>query len=425
LTAVTYQPLNVGRWLLWGGTALVFIIAPFVFPGGFALTLMTQMGIMIIFALSYNMLLGQGGMLSFGHAVYSGLGAYIAVHALNLAGKGAFPLPTALLPLVGGLAGLFFGVIFGYVTTKKSGTTFAMITLGILELVFACVLMFPGFFGGEGGITTNRTAAPALLGLTIGPPIQVYYLVAVWCFASMAAMFALTQTPLGRMANAVRDNPERAEFVGYNTQYVRFIQLVLSAFFAGVSGALSCINFEIVSAENVSAARSGGVLLAAFIGGFPFFFGPIVGAIVFVFFAAALSGFTKAWLLYLGLFFVSMVLYAPGGIASLVLMQLPVLRIGRFRELVWPYAGAGAAALVVTAGLVGIVEMVYRLSDTSLSPEMSLFGFDFNARSVPPWIGFVVVLAIGAGLLRAASRIVGARWGAIQHEILAREEASR
>ena len=94
----------------------------------------------------------------------------------------------------------------------------------------------------------------------------------------MVAMFALTQTPLGRMANAVRDNPERAEFVGYDTQHVRFLQLALSAFFAGVAGGLSCINFEIVSAENVSAIRSGGVLLATFIGGVPFFFGPIIGA---------------------------------------------------------------------------------------------------------------------------------------------------
>ena len=420
-----YEPLNLGRWMLWGAVALLFIVAPFLFPGGFALTLLTQMGIMIIFALSYNMLLGQGGMLSFGHAVYSGLGAYIAVHALNLAGKGAFPLPVAFLPLVGGLAGLGFGVLFGYVTTKKSGTTFAMITLGILELVFACVLMFPGFFGGEGGITTNRTAAPSLFGLNFGSATQVYYLVAVWCFVSIAAMFALTQTPLGRMANAVRDNPERAEFVGYNTQYVRFIQLMLSAFFAGVSGALSCVNFEIVSAENVSATRSGAVLLAAFIGGFPFFFGPVIGAIVFVFFEAALSGFTKAWLLYLGLFFVVMVLYAPGGIASLILMQLPVIRIGRFRELAWPYLGAAAAGLVAMAGLVGVVEMVYRLSDTALSPEMTLFGLDFNVRTAAPWIGFVLTLAAGLALLRVAWGAVSVRWNAIQHDLLARQEAAR
>ena len=126
---------------------------------------------------------------------------------------------------------------------------------------------FAGFFGGEAGISTNRTVGQPLLGLNFGPPLQVYYLVAAWCFACMLAMYALTRTPLGRMANAVRDNPERAEFIGYDTRKVRFLQLGLSAFFAGVSGALSCINFEIVSAENVSALRSGGVLLATFIGG--------------------------------------------------------------------------------------------------------------------------------------------------------------
>src|SRR5436305_8311105 len=227
-------------------------------------------------------------------------------------------------------------------------------------MVFACVLMFPGFFGGEAGVSTNRVVGKAFLGITYGPALQVYYLVAVWCFVSMAAMYALTQTPLGRMANAVRDNPERAEFVGYDTQKVRFLQLVLASFFAGVSGALSCINFEIVSAENVSALRSGGVLIATFIGGVPFFFGPILGAIVFIIFVAALSGFTKAWLLYLGLFFVLMVLYAPGGLASLVLMHIPILRARRLGFLALPYAAAACAAALAMAGIIGIVEMVYR-----------------------------------------------------------------
>ena len=246
-----YAPLNLGRWLLWGATAIVFIGAPLVFTSSFALTMLTQMGSFIIFALSYNMLLGQGGMLSFGHAVYSGLGAYIAVHALNLIGKGTIVFPVTLLPLVGGIAGMVFGLLFGYVTTRRSGTTFALISLGIGEMVFACVLMFPGFFGGEAGVSTNRVVGKPLLGISYGPALQVYYLVAAWCLISMAAMYALTQTPLGRMANAVRDNPERAEFVGYDTQKVRFLQLVLSSFFAGVSGGLSCINFEIVSAIEI------------------------------------------------------------------------------------------------------------------------------------------------------------------------------
>ena len=416
-----YEPLNLGRWLLWGATALIFIVAPLVFRGGFALTMLIQMGTLIIFALSYNMLLGQGGMLSFGHAVYSGLGAFLSVHALNLIGKGAFPFPVTLLPLVGGLAGLAFGVLFGYVTTRRAGTTFALISLGIGEMVFACVLMFPGFFGGEAGVSTNRVVGQPFLGITYGPAIQVYYLVAVWCFLSIVAMFALTQTPLGRMANAVRDNPERVEFVGYDTQKVRFMQLVLASFFAGVSGALSCINFEIVSAENVSPLRSGGVLIATYIGGVPFFLGPILGAIVFIFFVVALSGFTKAWLLYLGLFFVTMVLYAPGGIASLLLMQIPLIRARRLHELAIPYALAASAGLVAMIGLIGIVEMVYRLSEQGASTILDVFGMSFDARTTAPWIGFALVLAAGIGALRFASRLVGARWGAIQQDLLARQ----
>ncbi|MFZ1908406.1 MAG: branched-chain amino acid ABC transporter permease [Burkholderiales bacterium] len=412
-----YQPVDLGRWLLWSATAALFAVAPLVFREGFALTMLTQMGAFIIFALSYNMLLGQGGMLSFGHAVYSGLGAYFAVHALNMIGKGTLVFPVVLLPLVGGLAGLVFGVIFGYVTTKKAGTTFAMISLGIGELVHACVLMFPGFFGGEGGVSTNRVAGPPLLGITFGPAIQVYYLVAFWCFVCMIAMFALTQTPLGRMANAVRDNPERAEFVGYDTHKVRFLQLTLAGFFAGISGALSCINFEIVTDENVSALRSGGVLLATFIGGTGFFFGPILGSVVFIFFVVALSGFTQAWLLYLGLFFLAMVLYAPGGIASLIMMQLPVIRAKRFGALVVPYLLALAAGLVAFAGLVGVVEMVYRISDANLDTQMALFGVGFDARSARPWIAFSLLLAAGLAALVFAARHVGERWGVIQNQI--------
>ena len=409
-----YAPLNLGRWVLWGSTAVVFIVAPLIFTSSFALTLLTQMGSFIIFALSYNMLLGQGGMLSFGHAVYSGLGAYIAVHALNLIGKGAIVFPVTLLPLVGGLAGVVFGVLFGYVTTRRAGTTFALISLGVGEMVFACVLMFPGFFGGEAGVSTNRVVGKPFLGISYGPALQVYYLVAAWCFISMAAMYALTQTPLGRMANAVRDNPERAEFVGYDTQKVRFLQLVLSSFFAGVAGALSCINFEIVSAENVSAIRSGGVLIATFIGGVPFFFGPILGAIVFIFFVAALSGFTKAWLLYLGLFFVLMVLYAPGGLASLVLMQLPMLRAGRLRALALPYAAAAAAAALTMAGVIGVVEMVYRLSEQGASTILEVAGLSFDAGTAPPWIAFVLILAAGLVALRFATRYFGRKWAEIK-----------
>jgi branched-chain amino acid transport system permease protein len=323
------------------------------------------------------------------------------------------------MPLVGGFAGLFFGVLFGYVTTKRAGTTFAMISLGIGELVYACVLMVPGFFGGEAGISTNRSIGRPLFGLTFGPALQVYYLVAAWCFTCMLAMYALTRTPLGRMANAVRDNPERVEFIGYDTQMVRFLQLVLSAFFAGVSGALSCINFEIVSAENVSALRSGAVLLASFIGGIPLFFGPVLGAVVFVLFVAALSGVTKAWLLYLGLFFCAMVLYAPGGVASLLLAQIGVARAGKLGRLAAPYAAGLAACAAALAGLVGIVESVYRLSDSTAGGSFALAGIETDPAQPPVWIASGLLLLAGLVALRYAGRFVAARWDEVQAEMKA------
>ena len=421
LRVITFRPLNFGRWVIWGFTALLFALLPVFFSKGFALTLMSQMGIMIVFALSYNMLLGQSGMLSFGHAVYSGLGAFIAMHAMNRIAAGSLDWPISLLPLIAGLAGGLFGVIFGYLTTRKAGTPFAMITLGIGEMVFAASLMFPGFFGGEGGITGNRTAGPPLFGissLTFGPQLQVYYLIAVWCIACMVAMFALTHTPLGRIANAVRDNPERAEFIGYNTQRVRWLMLILSSFFAGIAGGLTAINFEIVSAENVSAVRSGGVLLAAFIGGASFFFGPILGAIVFIFFSVALSEYTKAWQLYLGVFFVTLVMFAPGGLASLLLMNLRVMKFGKFKRLRDPYVGVILTALTMALGTVMLIELTYHVTlDTGQGSVMRLFGIPMDTSDPGPWVFAAFVLMCGALAFEYYRRHFAERWSEIQIEI--------
>ncbi|WP_245747012.1 branched-chain amino acid ABC transporter permease [Paraburkholderia lycopersici] len=406
------------RWVIWGITALVMLAMPLVFSSGFAIALLSQMGIMIIFALSYNMLLGQTGMLSFGHAVYSGLGAFVAAHVLNMIGAGKFPLPVSLLPLAGGFGGMLFGMLFGYVTTRKSGTTFAMITLGIGEMVAASSLMFPAFFGGEGGVPTNRTVGHAVLGITYGPAIQVYYLIAFWCLVSMIAMYAWTHTPLGRIANAVRDNPERAGFVGYNTQRVRFLVMVLSAFFAGIAGGLSAIDFEIVTAENVGAAQSGGVLLATFIGGGAFFFGPVIGSVLFVLFAVALSSLTPAWLLYLGLFFVLMVMYVPGGVSSLLMKQMPLIAARRLHRMLPSYATALGAGLIVLAALVLTVELVYKLQiDSDNGTAMALLGLNFDAGSWKPWAVAVALWVPGALASRFAAARVREAWDRVQREI--------
>jgi branched-chain amino acid transport system permease protein len=174
-----FKPFNVGRWIVWGFYALVLLVAPLIFTSSLSQTMLSQMGIAIIVCLSYNMLLGQGGMLSFGHAVYSGLGAFLAIHTLNLVSDGQWPIPVSLIPIVGGLAGVAFALVFGWVTTKKAATPFAMITLGIGELVYAMSLMFPEFFGGEGGIAGNRVTGSRPMGISFGPQIQLYYLIAI------------------------------------------------------------------------------------------------------------------------------------------------------------------------------------------------------------------------------------------------------
>lgn len=414
-----FKPWNVGRLVIWSLFAVMLIVAPMLFRSGLALTMLSQIGYLIIICLSYNMLLGQGGMLSFGHAVYTGLGSFLAIHAMNLAGEGALPVPLVLIPLVGGLAGMFFAILLGFVTTKKSGTTFAMITLGIGELVASMALMFPEFFGGEGGITTDRVYGKPFFGITFGPAIEVYYLIAVYCFVCIAAMFAFTGTPLGRILNAVRDNPERVEFIGYNTQRVRYFAFIIAGFFAGIGGGLAAINFEIVTgADSVNVLRSGGYLLFTFLGGATFFFGPIIGAVLLVFASVLLSELSKAWLLYLGLVFLFMVMYAPGGIASLIMMNLRLAKFGKLRGL-WPsYLALGGTALVAVLGAAAMVEMTYHLQlNAALGPDLNFLGATLQANSVGSWFGAGFVLLTGLGLFELCRRQFVQQWGAIQEEI--------
>ena len=409
-----------GRWPVWALYALILMAAPLLFKSSLALTLLSQAGCLVIVCLSYNLLLGQGGMLSFGHAVYAGLGSFFAIHAMNLASQGALPLalPLPLVPLVGGLAGLVFAALLGYAATRKAGTTFAMITLGMGELVFASAQMFPGFFGGEAGISTNRAYGAPLWGITFGPQRQVYYLIAAYCFACTAALFALSRTPLGRLLNAVRDNSERVEFIGYDARRVRYHAFMLAGFFAGIGGALAAINSEIVTVEALGSTRSASVLLFTFLGGAGFFAGPILGAVLMVLALFWLSELTRAWLLYVGLLFLVMVMYAPGGLASLVMMNLRVAAFGQFRSLVPAYLLLALAALAPLAGAGAMIEMAYQLQlSAALGSELAFMGLTLDASQPGAWLGAGVVLLVGLGLFELARRSFCRQWRRVQDAI--------
>ncbi len=402
---------------IWIGFGVLLLAAPYIFRSDFGVSMLAQIGIAIVACLSYNMLLGQGGMLSFGHAVYTGLGTFVAVHVLLSIGNG-LPIPVTLIPFVGGLGGMFFAVLFGYVTTKKSGTTFAMITLGIGELVTALALMMPEFFGGEGGVSANRSAGQPMFGITYGPSIQVYYLLAVYTFLCTAGMYAFTRTPLGRMLNAVRDNPERVEFIGYSTQNVRYLAFIIAGFFAGVAGGMGAIQFEIATAEVVGPTRSGAYLLFTFLGGATFFFGPIIGAVMMVLGFALLSEVTKAWQLYLGLVFLFMVMYAPGGIASLIMMNLRVALHKRLHRLWGWYAALAVTGAVMLVGATALVEMIYRLQlEVGTTGPLHFLGVDLDPHRTSGWLIAVAVFALGLAAFELVRRRFLRTWGAIQGEI--------
>ncbi len=413
-----FKPLNVGRFVVWSSFALALVVAPLIFTNSLSHTILSQMGIGIIVCLSYNILLGQGGMLSFGHAAYSGMGSFLAIHTLNNITSGNLPLPVSLIPIVGGVASMLLAILLGWVTTKKSGTTFAMITLGVGELIWAMSLMFPEFFGGEGGVSGNRVTGSKPMGITYGPQIQLYYLIAVYTLVCTALMFAFTRTPLGRMLNAVRDNPERVEFVGYDTQKIRYFAFIVAAFFAGISGGLAALNFEIVTSEVVSAPRSGAYLLFTFLGGATFFFGPIIGAVLMVLAFVLLSEFTKAWLLYLGLIFLFMVMYAPGGVASLIMMNLRVAMFGHLRKLWVSYLALAFTALVVLLGAACMIEMVYHLQlNAALGSELKFLGATLDSKGLNSWFGAAFVMLTGLGLFEVCRRQFAVEWSQIQEDI--------
>ncbi len=242
----------------------------------------------------------------------------------------------------------------------------------------------------------------------------MYYIIAAWVFVSVAVMYAFTRTPLGRMCNAVRDNPERAEFVGYNPQRVRFFTFAISAMFAGVAGGLHAINYEIVSAEALGAARSGAVLLMAFIGGIGTFAGPVLGAIVITWLQVSLSDWSAAWQLYLGLFFVIMVLFAPGGLTSLILLHAPLIRARRLHRLLPSYLITAVPALVMTVGAVFLLEINYRLATKpELGTRTTFLMIPVDMARPWPWLAGLAVLGVGLYGFRRSLRLVTAAWSAV------------
>ncbi|CAJ5591746.1 ABC-transporter [Burkholderia pseudomallei] len=388
--------------LAWLAFVALLVVPALAWPRGWMLGYLAQTAAMIVLALSYNLLLGTTGLLSFGHAAFAGLGAFVAAHSFNRYG-----LPLPLVPLAGGAAGAAFGALFGFVATRRAGTAFAMITLGIGELVAAAAWSVPEWFGGAGGVSIDRAAGPALAGWEFGKPMHAYALIAAWCVVAAVAMRVLVRTRLARLANAVRDNPARVAALGTDPCRVRFAMAIAAAFFAGVAGALTLIDVEVATAESVGMLRSGAVLFATVIGGTTAFFGPVVGAVLLTFFSVFVASVSRAWLLYLGLLFVAVVLAAPGGASGRWRAWRDARRHGGARfDARRALPGAGAA-LAGGVAIVFAAELAYALQFAQNDARRAVIGpWRFDAGAPLGWGIAALAAALGMGLAHAARR-----WG--------------
>ncbi|MEE3301428.1 MAG: branched-chain amino acid ABC transporter permease [Pseudomonadota bacterium] len=342
---------------IWIVYLVVLLALPQFFDSVLAISIFNQIAIAIVFALSYNMLLGQGGMLSFGHAVYFGLGGFLAVHALNMIEFETIYFSIIYIPLVGAFSGLLAALFIGSFSTHKAGTVFAMISLGIGELIAASSLIFDSFFGGEAGVSGDRTFGPSFFGIEFFQDVEIYYLAAAWVFIATLFMYLFTQTPAGRMANAVRDNPERAQFIGYSARKIRYISFCASGFFAGIAGGLFALNYEFITEENLNAVTSGRVLLMAYIGGLGYFIGPIIGAVILTLMNSLLSNYSELWMLYLGIMFVLTVLFLPRGFAGFIMMHQIAWVRGKLSSLLIPYLITSIPSFLFLMACVAMIEM--------------------------------------------------------------------
>ena len=396
------------------GLGVVLLVAlPLLLSQGL-LNAAIQMLIAALFACAYNVLCGQAGMLSFGHAAYFGVGAFATVHAMNALG-GTGLLPTPLLPLAGAVGGLCFGVLAGWFATKRSGTYFAMITLAIAELLHSLAPRIKLLFGGEAGVSAMRMPA---WGLDFGSTTQVYYLVLAWVLVCLALLFFFTLTPLGRLALGLRENSHRLGFLGYDVHKLGVLVFAISAMFSGVAGGLQVVSNEAANYVVFDASLSAAVVLNTYIGGTKVFLGPALGAALMTFFGYAVSDLTRSWLLYQGILFVLVMLFMPDGLAGLVGKAAALRRRHGAASLLHAVLLAGAATLLVAAGGTFAVELLQRLfspdtraigtaSGGGAWPPVALFGRLWFPAAPITWLLPAVLLAAGGGAAWQMRRLLG------------------
>jgi branched-chain amino acid transport system ATP-binding protein len=292
--------------------AAALVVLPF-FTGavGLPISIASEIALFALVGLGFNLLLGYTGLLSFGHGAFFGLAAYAAaLFQIHLA-PGSFLLPIAFAVAFAALTGL----VIGFLVLRRRGVYFSLLTLAFTAMVFYIVYRWTSFTGGENGLGGIRR--PDALGIDLDDQNTFYILIALVVFLVASVIWRVVCSPFGRVLVAIRENEQRALFVGYPVRRYKLIAFVLSTTALGLAGSLSAYLHYFVSADRVHVVFSGEILAMTVIGGMGHFLGPALGALFFILFREILTQYTAAWQFYFGLLFMAFILFSPMGLIGL------------------------------------------------------------------------------------------------------------
>jgi branched-chain amino acid transport system permease protein len=281
----------------------------------YQLNMLTEIIIFSLYAVSYNLLLGYAGLLSFGHAMFFGLGAFMtAISIIHIHG---LSLWNAVL--IGLMVTIAAGFIIGSLLLRHKGSYFALLTLAFNSLFYAVATKWHSVTGGDDGLSITRPNLDlGFTSISLASLSNFYYLTLIVVGAAIVFCWYFTQTAMGRTILLMRENEERMKFLGYNTNISRLILFTFTGAVAGLAGAFYTLNFQFVSISAISIDMTTAVLLMTFVGGTKTFWGPILGAFVYILLQNYLSNITDRWPLFMGLIFIFMVMFIPGGLSEVI-----------------------------------------------------------------------------------------------------------
>ena len=291
----------------WALALIALALLPFILPSDYYLGIATHALVLAVLALSLDILIGQGGMSSLGHAAYLGVSAYAVAWTTRNAGWPAYAaIPFALA------LGTLTACVFGVLALRARGLGFLMITLALGQVMWGAAYRWVDLTGGDNGI--RMQARPILLGFDLNKATNFYILVSAVLLATLVAMYKLDNSALGACLRGTRDQPRRMRMLGHDVWKIRFVGFVSAGFWGSVAGVLYAYDYLYVGPSALSLPQSAEALLMVVLGGAGTLAGPVAGAIVITVIKTVVSSYVDRWYTLLGLTFIIVVSVMPKGL---------------------------------------------------------------------------------------------------------------